>query len=94
MVSASGLWGQVRQDAAGVRRHRLLIQFLQGRGRDLLTATESDLTAYQALRTEIQDRPVGDAAWGKEAQLINQLSVIGRVWPPAAQPAAGDPQGA
>jgi hypothetical protein len=52
---------------------RRLIRFLQGRGRYLLTATESDLKAYQALRTEAQDRPVGDAAWGKEAQLFNQL---------------------
>jgi site-specific recombinase XerD len=47
--------------------------FLWARGRELLAATESDLKAYQAWRTEDQDSPIGDAAWGKEAQLINQL---------------------
>ncbi|MET0994659.1 MAG: hypothetical protein ABWY20_11545 [Mycobacterium sp.] len=25
------------------------------------------------MRTQLQDRPVGDAAWAKEAQLLNQL---------------------
>jgi hypothetical protein len=35
--------------------------------------TESDLKAYQLWRTEGQKKPVGDAMWGKEAQLINQL---------------------
>lgn len=29
--------------------------------------------AGEALRTKLQDRPVGDATWGKEAQLLNQL---------------------
>lgn len=60
----------LREYAYIVRR---LVGFLRSRGRDLLTASESDLKAYQALRTEIQDSPVGDAMWGKEAQLINQL---------------------
>lgn len=60
----------LREYAYIVRR---FVGFLRARGRDLLTASESDLKAYQALRTEIQDIPVGDAAWGKEAQLINQL---------------------
>jgi hypothetical protein len=60
----------LREYAYIVRR---FVAFLRARGRDLLAATESDLKAYQALRTEVQDTPVGDAAWGKEAQLINQL---------------------
>jgi site-specific recombinase XerD len=47
--------------------------FLASRGRDVLSAGESDLQAYRALRTQLQDRPIGNAAWGKEAQLINQL---------------------
>ena len=29
--------------------------------------------AGSVLRTQVQDKPVGGAAWGKEAQLINQL---------------------
>ena len=49
------------------------VHFLESRGRDLLGATESDLTAYRVMRTDLQDKPVGDAAWAKEAQLINQL---------------------
>jgi site-specific recombinase XerD len=60
----------LREYAYIVRR---FVGFLRARGRELLTASESDLKAYQALRTEIQDTPVGDATWGKEAQLINQL---------------------
>ena len=60
----------LREYAYIVRR---FVHFLRSRGRELLSATESDLKAYQALRTEFQDKPVGDAAWGKEAQLINQL---------------------
>ena len=60
----------LREYAYIVRR---FVAFLRARGRDLLAATESDLKAYQALRTEVQGTPVGDAAWGKEAQLINQL---------------------
>ncbi len=52
---------------------RRFVHFLQFRGRDLLDATESDFRAYQVMRTQLQDRPVGDAAWAKEAQLLNQL---------------------
>jgi integrase len=46
---------------------------LQSRGRDVLDATESDFRAYRVMRTQLQDKPVGDAAWAKEAQLLNQL---------------------
>lgn len=60
----------MREYAYIVRR---FVHFLQSRGRDLLAVTESDLVAYHVLRTEQQDKPVGDAMWGKEAQLINQL---------------------
>ena len=52
---------------------RRFVHFLHSRDRALLTATESDFSAYRALRTQLQDRPVGDATWGKEAQLLNQL---------------------
>ncbi|MBF6221810.1 hypothetical protein IU479_27320 [Nocardia abscessus] len=60
----------LREYAYIVRR---FAHFLHTRRRDVLAATESDLKAYHLLRTEAQDKPVGDAAWGKEAQLINQL---------------------
>ena len=60
----------LREYAYIVRR---VVHFLQARGRDLLAVAEPDLKAYQVLRTEKQDNPVGDAMWGKEAQLVNQL---------------------
>jgi len=50
-----------------------LAGFLRERGCDLLSAREPDLRAYRDARTRLQDRPVGDSMWGKEAQLINQL---------------------
>jgi site-specific recombinase XerD len=43
------------------------------RGRDLVSATESDLQAYKKVRTRLQERPVGGAAWKKEAQLLDQF---------------------
>ncbi|UQX13485.1 tyrosine-type recombinase/integrase [Candidatus Mycobacterium methanotrophicum] len=65
------------KDAKTMREYayilRRFVHFLQSRGRDVLDATESDLTAYRVMRTDLQDKPVGDAAWAKEAQLINQL---------------------
>ena len=42
---------------------RRFVHFLHSRDRGLLTATESDFSAYRALRTQLQDRPVGDATW-------------------------------
>lgn len=73
--------GAIRDNAlvirSGVRGVRTscgrFVHFLQSRGRDLLDATESDSRAYRVMRTQLQDRPVGDAAWAKEAQLLNQL---------------------
>ncbi|WP_186275182.1 site-specific integrase [Mycobacterium kubicae] len=60
----------LREYAYIVRR---FVHFLESRDRGLLTATESDFSAYRALRTKLQAKPVGDATWGKEAQLLNQL---------------------
>ena len=65
------------KDAKTLREYayivRRFVHFLQSRGRGLLNATESDFSAYRALRTQLQDKPVGDATWAKEAQLLNQL---------------------
>jgi site-specific recombinase XerD len=65
------------KDAKTLREYayivRRFVHFLESRGRDLLDATESDFQAYRLLRTQVQDKPVGDATWGKEAQLLNQL---------------------
>ncbi|MEV0712714.1 tyrosine-type recombinase/integrase [Nocardia aurea] len=65
------------KDAKTLREYayivRRFVHFLDSRGHDLLTATESDFSAYRMWRTRLQDRPVGEAAWGKEAQLLNQL---------------------
>jgi len=43
------------------------------RGRELVTATESDLQAYKKFRTQLQERPVGDSTWGKECMLLDQF---------------------
>jgi integrase len=43
------------------------------RGRELVTATESDIRAYKKVRTVLQERPVGDATWGKESQMLDQF---------------------
>jgi site-specific recombinase XerD len=65
------------KDAKTMREYayivRRFVHFLQSRGRGLLDATESDFTAYRMMRTQQQDKPIGDAAWAKEAQLLNQL---------------------
>jgi hypothetical protein len=60
----------LREYAYVVRR---FVHFLESRGRGPLEVIESDFTAYRALRTRLQDKLVGDAMWGKEAQLLNQL---------------------
>jgi site-specific recombinase XerD len=65
------------KDAKTLREYAYIVRrfvgFLESRGRGLLEAAESDFTAYRAMRTRLQDKPVGDATWGKEAQLLNQL---------------------
>jgi site-specific recombinase XerD len=61
----------LREYACIVRR---FVAFLHARdGRGLLEAAEPDLAAYRRSRTELQASPVGEATWGKEAQLLNQL---------------------
>ncbi|WP_432080632.1 hypothetical protein [Streptomyces sp. WAC 04229] len=50
-----------------------LMEFLAERGRDLATATESDLVAYRRSRIELQDAPVGGTVWDREASVINTL---------------------
>lgn len=50
-----------------------LADFQFGRGRDLLSATESDLQAYKKVRTQLQKRAVSERTWDKEAQLIDQF---------------------
>jgi integrase len=60
----------LREYAYIVRR---FVDFLRSRGQDLLDATESDFHAYRILRTQTQDKPVGDVTWAKEAGLLNQL---------------------
>lgn len=60
----------LREYAYIVRRY---VSFLRSRGRDVLSATESDIKAYHVLRTEMQDKPVGDSMWAKDSQLLNQL---------------------
>ncbi|GAA2530904.1 hypothetical protein [Winogradskya humida] len=52
---------------------RRLIAFLDGRGADLLSATESDLVAYRRSRTELQDKPIDEVTWDREATVINAL---------------------
>ena len=52
---------------------RRFVHFVESRDRGLLQATKSDVIAYRAWRTQLQDKPIGDAMWAKEAQLINQL---------------------
>ena len=52
---------------------RRLIAFLNGRGADLLSATEGDLVAYRRSRTELQDKPIEGVTWDREATVINAL---------------------
>lgn len=65
------------KDAKTLREYsyviRRFVHLLESRDRGLLQATESDLIAYRAWRTQLQDKPIGDAMWAKEAQLLNQL---------------------
>ncbi|MFD4829139.1 hypothetical protein ACFWPV_04665 [Streptomyces uncialis] len=45
----------------------------EGRSRDVLAATESDLVAFKRFRTQMQERPIGSSAWGKESGLLDQF---------------------
>lgn len=43
------------------------------RGRDVVSASESDLVAYRRQRTQLQRRPIGVSAWHKESVLLDQF---------------------
>ncbi|MFJ1709565.1 hypothetical protein [Kitasatospora sp. NPDC088346] len=45
----------------------------ESRGRDVLSATESDVVAYRKARTQQQKRPIGASAWSKESGLLDQF---------------------
>jgi integrase len=47
------------------------MEFLRVRGRDLLTATETDLLEYRHWRTQRQDDPIERSTWEKESAAIN-----------------------
>ncbi|HEY0695232.1 MAG TPA: site-specific integrase [Kribbella sp.] len=47
--------------------------FQSQRGKDLLAATETDLQAYKRTRTQLQRKPIGASAWGKESHLLDQF---------------------
>ena len=66
------------KDAKTLREYayiaRRFVHFLQSRDRDLLDCDRVGfLGVSRVMRTQLQDRPVGDATWAKEAQLLNQL---------------------
>ncbi|MGW0749799.1 tyrosine-type recombinase/integrase [Streptomyces sp. NPDC002587] len=66
------------RDPEGTLRHYAyivlrLMEFLKERGRELVTATESDLVAYRRSRAELQDEPVGGSTWDREASVISTL---------------------
>jgi site-specific recombinase XerD len=55
---------------------RILARFSdhqEHRGRDVLSATESDVKSYKRVRTSLQRRPIQDSAWGKESQLLDRF---------------------
>ncbi|HEY4004862.1 MAG TPA: site-specific integrase, partial [Pseudonocardia sp.] len=62
------------------------------RGRDVVSATESDLVAYRRARTQLQQRPIGTSAWAKESGVLDQfygfLKRTGRREHPPVRPAA------
>jgi site-specific recombinase XerD len=60
----------MRASAYVVRR---LAKFLAERGTDLLSVTEADLVAYRRARTELDERPVDEATWEREAVVINRF---------------------
>jgi site-specific recombinase XerC len=52
---------------------RRVMRFLAERVCDLLSVKESDLLAYRAVRTQLQDAPVDDATWRRAATVLNAL---------------------
>ncbi|WP_198357371.1 hypothetical protein [Streptomyces fildesensis] len=80
-VEPMSSWGRTLAYAAlkpGTRREygrivARLSDYQEKRGRNLVTATESDIQAFKRVRTELQKRPLGDSAWGKECQLLDRF---------------------
>jgi hypothetical protein len=84
------------KDAKTMREYayivRRFVHFLESRRRDLLDATESDLTAYRVMRTDLQDRPVGDAGLGQGSPADQPaLPMAGRTRLPTTPSAAHGP---
>lgn len=65
------------RDAKTMRQYaylvRSLVHFLEGRGIDLLRATETDLAAFRRSRTEVQEEPIEDTVWDRDAGVIDRL---------------------
>ncbi|MBK3582653.1 site-specific integrase, partial [Streptomyces sp. MBT57] len=83
MVPIEYLSGWFRQlsmrnrDAKTMRQYaylvRSLVHFLEGRGTDVRRATEADLTAFRRSRSELQEVPVEDRTWDRDAGVIDRL---------------------
>ncbi|MFJ6623090.1 hypothetical protein ACIQOW_36645 [Kitasatospora sp. NPDC091335] len=52
---------------------RSLVHFLEQRGTSVLLATEADLTAFRRSRTELQEEPIDDGTWDRDAGVIDRL---------------------
>ncbi|WP_405776051.1 transposase family protein [Streptomyces sp. NBC_01538] len=65
------------RDAKTMRQYayltRSLVHFLEDRGIDVLWATEADLTAFRRSRSELQEVPVEDRTWDRDAGVIDRL---------------------
>ncbi|MBD0674587.1 hypothetical protein [Streptomyces sp. CBMA156] len=45
----------------------------ESRGHDVLIVTESDQVTYKRARTQLQERPIGSSAWGKESGVLDRF---------------------
>ncbi|MET7297942.1 site-specific integrase [Embleya sp. NPDC005575] len=50
-----------------------LMDFLAARGTDVVSATEADLVAYRHQRLVLQQVPIGESTWDREAATVNGL---------------------
>ncbi|MFZ3492334.1 site-specific integrase [Streptomyces sp. 5.8] len=50
-----------------------LMDFLEHRGTDVVSATEADLVAYRRQRQVLQPIPIGESTWDREAATVNGL---------------------
>lgn len=74
VVSEPGVDGSQREDDAQVRLRRVETVGVPGQaGTDVVSATETDLLEYRALRTREQPEPVAKTTWEAEATAINRL---------------------